>query len=330
MTCVVLSYAEPLSVIREILGSKEWEAVRVKVEQVVRSALERHGLREVLNTNCTITALSVDPSAAVECCLDVESTVASLGLKTGEKVEPSWNNGRAAGNTDVFLRVSMGLSTGLVKALKQESRSQVYYGPCVVEATRIATEVNPGLIVTSLSTWYALSHTESRLVRAGGVFPRRLTDCLRTYILNFRRTTMDLFVIGRGAQQGVAVQPQVGTGQAVRPPSGNTRNNAVVDDDDPFSGGRVWDPSEMLASIVRRVPVEARHDMLIALCRQWKVTPPFRDPYSSREGYCEILVSVLSVVLFETSDSDESEGDGVVGGDDASSQGMTPNAMDNY
>lgn len=172
VTCVVFSCHEDVCRIIERIGVKEGKAARQKLENLIQEAMRRWGLYEWQNLSCEITALTTEPNAALQCCLEVEEAVAVLGLRTTKEEEAKREEERdvsgaegGGGRAGATARVAMGLSTSLVMAQvdhthtnKKRRTPPLYRGQCLVEATRLATEANPGWILAAESTFFALHH----------------------------------------------------------------------------------------------------------------------------------------------------------------------------
>lgn len=313
VTCVVFSFGEDLSRIIEVEGVRVGKRVRQLLEQVVRDGMAIHGLREVENLSCEIVALSISAFAAVQCCLYVEEQTLALGLRTlksdadGEEVgspvrmrkkfpDSAATPMTAAEEGGVMrdkethphrlktVRMRMGLSTGLVTAVKEEPKrfQEVtllsYRGQCVVEAMRIATEVNPGYILVSVSTWYALSAAECRNIALVGCFSRRMTDCRTLNLLKYEVDWSELLII-----------------------TFDIHTLLARDDAESLGTIHVANPYETLQAVLQRVPIAKRIELIISLSRAWGVAQAFREPFVSDAAYCQTMMDHLLDSLFADS-----------------------------
>lgn len=279
MTCVAFSYNEYVQLEG---GHGKWDTIRKKLEHCVQEQMMRHRVYEVENAGCVITGLTDNVGLAVQCCLEVEAAANALVLQTSDE-------GDGMGSSTP--RVRMGLSTGLVSVVRMEGQEDLYRGRCIVEAKRIATNVCAGSTVATISTWYALGCGESHAVHATGCYTCELSDCQTILETTYGTTMAELYVLAHGPGEPRKTGPNVRRAVRLRPVREN-QEDSLID-----LSGR--DPKEMLGTIMRGIPTERRQDVLMSLCKEWDIVVPFRDPYSSREAYNELLLNTLSAALYE-------------------------------
>lgn len=160
----------------------------------------------------------------------------------------------------------MGLSTGPVVVVRHRGREPSYRGCCVVEATRMATEVNPGVILSSDSTWYALSESEGNRFRVVGPIPRLLSDCIFRLKTDIGLVGTEMCVICGGAKGFEESEP-----------------GTIL----------ILNPMTVVKTCFSQVPAAKRKGLLTAVCRSFNVSVPRQQPSYSDEEYCRLVLHEL-------------------------------------
>lgn len=269
LTCVVFSFGEDVSRIRENLGKKEGRRARRVLERVVCAAMKEHGLHEGENTGCLITAFTNNSYAAVQCCVKVEEAVKALALPTvgeeakGDDYEISAARRGRRGEEEAA-RIRMGVSSGEVRIVQQVKRAASFRGRCVVEATRVATEINPGFIIVASSAWFALSEAEVKTLGGATKFVRYVQDVV---ILHYKQVRTEVMVVNRFPTRSEHVE------------AGNT----IV----------VLDPLRSIQSCLNKVRASKRRHLLKALCRSWGSPKPHVYKNFTDDDHCDELLKEL-------------------------------------
>lgn len=256
VTCCVFSFEPTLALVPGQSSDSMKRKCRKMLEKVVRKEVRRVGMYELLNTGWSISCLSNDSWAMVQCCVEIARAAAAL--------EPPWED------KGVRLKVSIGLATSEIVPKVNRTGEYEYRGWCIVAATPIADQVADGHLVLDESTWYAITGSDAGSLPVHGPHLRSLHDLDYSHI------------VARGVPQSLYVVN----------PDGNSLFNRFHN----FKTKWMTSPTNVRRTVAlafSRVPANESVDLLMALLHAWDGIVPMRQSFTVDERYAAELFESL-------------------------------------